>query len=110
MVYAALKGSLGGIQEHLPVLDKDEAFSRFKKRGNERPPRCASGSAERYGKVRISASVESPKTSLNHHLSPWAAFPQPSQRGRDRRDRHPLIDGRRFTVSALSREYPAEAA
>ena len=36
MVQAVLKGSLGGIQKHFPVLDKDEAFSRFKKRGNER--------------------------------------------------------------------------
>ena len=33
---AVLKGSLGGIQEHFPVFDKEEAFSRFKKRGNER--------------------------------------------------------------------------
>jgi hypothetical protein len=63
MVYAALKGSFGGIQEHLPVLDKDEAFPRFKKRGNERPPRRASGSAERYGKVRILRPLNLPK----HH-------------------------------------------
>jgi hypothetical protein len=34
-VQAVLKGSLGRIQEHFPVFDKDEAFSRFKKRGNE---------------------------------------------------------------------------
>jgi len=32
----ALRGILGRIQEHFPVLDKGEAFSRFKKRGNER--------------------------------------------------------------------------
>ena len=36
MVQAVLKASLGGIQKHFPVLDKDEAFSRSEKRGNER--------------------------------------------------------------------------
>lgn len=35
MVQAVLKRSLGGIRKHFPVFDKDEAFSRFNKRGNE---------------------------------------------------------------------------